>query len=392
MKILFINPVGVIGGGEKVLLTTLGALSREDLKLELYLIVCTDGPLVEKARALGVQVKILNLPDRLNQLGDSAFKGQNRLTLFVVILAKLLSVFPTFIGYLRTFRQLIKTINPDLIYSNGIKTHLLLAACAIKDIPVIWHLHDFYSTRPLMAKVLQWASRGVTQAIAISKAVAQDNRPILPKVPIEVIYNCLDINVFSPKNPAPHAKVRVGLVATFALWKGHDVFLEAIAHIARLYPDLNTHFYIIGEPIYKTKGSQFSLEELKQKAEQLEISSWIDFLGFQENISEIYNWLDIVVHASTQPEPFGLVIAEAMACGKPVIVSQAGGAAELFKNGYDAVGVPPKDFISLANAIVDLVTDPQKRTTMGSNSRLTAIERFNDQRLAGQLLKIFPKI
>ncbi len=388
MRILFVNPVAVVGGGEKVLLTTCKALISANPNLELYLIVCTDGPLVQKAKALGVVVKVLPLPEQLNQLGDSALKGQNKLTSTVVLLAKLLPALAAFVGYLRSFNQLINSISPDLIYSNGIKTHLLLAL-GNKNIPIIWHLHDFYSTRPLMAKVLKWASKKVSKAIAISKAVAQDAQPILKNVPIEVVYNSLDIDVFSPQETQNHTPVRVGLVATFALWKGQDIFLEAIAEILKLQKDINAHFYIVGEPIYKTKGSQFSKEQLQQKAEQLKITQWVDFLGFQEDVSQIYNWLDIVVHASTQPEPFGLVIAEAMACGKPVIVSQAGGAAELFKDGYDAIGVAPKDTLSLAETILGLVEDPQKRTYLGSNARATAIERFNDQRLAPQLMRIF---
>lgn len=68
--------------------------------------------------------------------------------------------------------------------------------------------------------------------------------------------------------------------------------------------------------------------------------------------------LDIVVHASTQPEPFGLVIAEAMACGRAVIASQAGGAAEIIDPGENALGLPPGDAAVLAERIVQLAQMP----------------------------------
>ena len=72
MRIVFVNPVGVIGGAERALLTILAALRTTEPSLQLHLIVGTDGPLIEMAQDLGVQVKVLKLPDQLNQLGDSA--------------------------------------------------------------------------------------------------------------------------------------------------------------------------------------------------------------------------------------------------------------------------------------------------------------------------------
>ena len=102
-------------------------------------------------------------------------------------------------------------------------------------------------------------------------------------------------------------------------------------------------------------------------------------MGFQQSIVEIYRWLDIVVHASTQPEPFGLAIVEAMACGKPVIVSQAGGAAELFTHNYDAVGVPLGEPAALASAIEYLLDNPNQRQSLSENARLTVTQRFSDQ-------------
>src|SRR5262249_14978265 len=64
---------------------------------------------------------------------------------------------------------------------------------------------------------------------------------------------------------------------------------------------------------------------------------------FQEDTAAVYRALDVVVHASTQPEPFGLTIAEAMSCSRPVVVARAGGAAGLFSRGPHALGGPPRD-------------------------------------------------
>jgi glycosyltransferase involved in cell wall biosynthesis len=81
-----------------------------------------------------------------------------------------------------------------------------------------------------------------------------------------------------------------------------------------------------------------------------------------------------------------------MACGKPVIVAQAGGAAELFIHNYDAIGVPPGDSTALANAIADLVNDPKKRQSLSEKARQTAVQRFNHQRLGQQLIDIYQTV
>lgn len=389
MKIVFMNPVGVIGGAEKALLTFMTALLKEPQPLEIYLIVGTEGLLVEQAQKLGVQVTVLKLPQAFNQLGDSAFKQGNRVIAISLLALRSLGILPSLIQYIKKLKQILKQIQPDLIHSNGIKTHLLTILTKPKTVPLIWHIHDFYGSRPLMAKLLRWTSDRAQFGIAISQAVAEDAKATLPNLPIQVIYNAIDINHFIPSESPPHFPLRIGLVATFARWKGHDVFLAAIAELAKNYPELAAEFYIVGGAIYETQGSQFSQSELQEQALQLNIADRVHFLGFQQNIVEIYQWLDIVVHASTEPEPFGLAIIEAMACGKAVIVSQAGGAAELFTPNEDAIGVPPQDFVALADAIANLLNQPKKRKLLAEKARFTVTQRFNYQRLGQQLMNIY---
>ncbi|MFM7437071.1 MAG: glycosyltransferase family 4 protein [Snowella sp.] len=393
MKIVFVNPVGAVGGAERAMLTFMKALlEQQKCPIELHLIVGTEGPLIGQAQRLGVAVTTLQLPEKFNQLGDSAFKKRNLLEAILLLLLRSLKTLPSLIDYGKEFKQALENIQPDLIHSNGIKTHLLTIFAKPKTVPLIWHIHDFYGSRPLMAKVLKWSSHRAQLGIAISQAVAKDARVTLPSLPTEVVYNAVDIDYFSPEVLPTHSPLRIGLVATFARWKGQDIFLKAIAELRKSYPSLNGVFYIIGGPIYKTQGSQFSQQELEEQASHLGISDKVNFLGFQQNIVEIYHWLDIVVHASTQPEPFGLAIVEAMACGKAVIVSQAGCASELFTQNEDAISVPPGDSIALANAIADLVNKPEKRQYLSEKARQTAVQRFNHQRLGQQLIDIYQAV
>jgi glycosyltransferase involved in cell wall biosynthesis len=168
------------------------------------------------------------------------------------------------------------------------------------------------------------------------------------------------------------------------------VFLEA-ARLLRTADAPRLRFYIAGGPIYKTKA-QYSRDELLALAKELGVDNDLCFIPFQHNTAEVYRALDIVVHASTLPEPFGLTIAEAMACARPVIVSNAGGASELFTQGRDALGTPPGDPKMLADAILRLARDPELRATLGRNARISAEQNFNPRRLGGELLDLYQEL
>ncbi len=303
--------------------------------------------------------------------------------------------------YAQALGQRIRRLKPDLVHSNGIKTHLLCSLARTGNVPIIWHVHDFYGTRPLVKRVLKYSAGEVRGAIAISKAVAADFAKVLSRIPTQVIYNAIDVDEFSPQKgdgnwldqeaglaPQPDNTVRVGLVATYARWKGQDVFLRAAAALRKRHPDLHVQFYVIGGPIYKTQGSQFTQEELKGLAEQLGITNCVGFVNFQPRPSRAFQALDVVVHASTRPEPFGLTIVEAMSCGKAVIASAEGGAGELFQSD-EAIGVPPRDPDALADAIARLVRDPKLRDELGKKGRVAVLEKFHLKRVAAEVLNFY---
>jgi glycosyltransferase involved in cell wall biosynthesis len=396
MIVVFVNPVGVLGGTERMLLAMMSALKYEDSSIEIHLIVGSIGNLIETAQKLGVKVKVLPIPAQINQLGDSGIGGNRILgglkLLFVVLLA-----YGAINKYLKQLRSLVREIDPDIIHSNGIKSHILTAMANIRR-PLIWHIHDFYSTRPFIASVLRWFSKRAEVGIACSESVGEDARLVLPKLNVKVIYNAVDIDYFFPRPFRPLAlegidtstkSIKVGLAATFARWKGHDIFIEAASIIARDRPSLDIEFYIIGAPIYSTSGSQFNLEELQRFASDLRVADKIKFVGFQANMADVYLWLDLVVHASTEPEPFGYTIAEAMSCGRPVIVSRSGGAAELFINDVEAVAVNPGDAMTLAVTIQYLVCNPQQCQILGENARKKVVRAFSQNQLGNQLTLIY---
>jgi glycosyltransferase involved in cell wall biosynthesis len=274
-----------------------------------------------------------------------------------------------------------------VVHSNGIKTHLLSRFVLPSNIPLVWHLHDFYGLRPAAARLLRHASGNVRAGIAISQAVARDAARVLPRVPLTTVMNAVDLQRFAPgvgqdldrlagMAPAPNGTFRAGLVATYARWKGHETVLDAAKIVATEEPELPVRWYIIGGPIYLT-AAQYSEAELRAGAEARGIADRVGFIPFQSDTAGIYRSLDAVVHASTLPEPFGLTVAEAMACGRAVIVSAAGGALELFEEGRDGLGVQPGDANAIATSVKRLALDPELRAKIGSAARLTTEKRFD---------------
>jgi glycosyltransferase involved in cell wall biosynthesis len=184
-------------------------------------------------------------------------------------------------------------------------------------------------------------------------------------------------------DPAPFGSVRVALVATMAWWKGHRTYLEAISRL-RSSP---IRGYLIGGPIYRTSGSENSLSDLRDEAQNLAISDRVGFTGFLPDIASALRSVDILVHASTRPEPFGRALIEAMACGKPVITTGLGGSAEIVSAGPGTLKFWPGEADDLAKAISTLVLNPSLRKSMGESGRKTAMQ-FGRERLTESLDRV----
>lgn len=396
MRLLFLSPIGALGGAEMCLLDLLASLRSGRPDWDLSVLLGGDGPLQAAVAGLGVRCDVLPLPPRLAALGDSGLSDGGLPALASRITGSALGA----AGYLRTLKSRLRDLKPDLVQTNGMKSHLLGAWAAPRDLPVVWHMHDYVGSRALMRRLLRWSRRPGVRGVAVSRSVAEDSAETLgPRFPVRTVYNAVDLDRFAPGpsegarldrlaglQEAPAGAVRIGLVATYARWKGHEVFLDAVA---RMPAETTTRFYVVGGAIYQSAGSQYSDGELKSKAESLGVANRVAFLGHQADPAAVYRGLDVVVHASTRPEPFGRVIAEAMACGKAVVVARAGGAAELFEDGVSALGCPPGDPSALASALERLASDAPLRRALGDAGRAHAVERFDRSRLAVEWSRVY---
>ncbi|HVB78661.1 MAG TPA: glycosyltransferase family 4 protein [Candidatus Binataceae bacterium] len=397
MKIVYLNASGQMGGSERSLLDFMASLRAAEPRVALELIAGADGPLLEQARALGVAARALPYPRALARLGDAGAGGDKSRLLGTLGRASLST--PSVALYTTRLRRVLAAAAPDLIHTNGFKMHVLGAWAAPRGVPVLWHVHDYISSRPLMARLMRAHADHCAAAIANSLSVADDVRAACgAQLRVFPIHNAVDLGRFSPNGPAldldrlaglapPHRPVvRIGLVATMARWKGHEVFLRALKMLAG---DPPVRGYVIGGALYETERSQCDLEELRRLAGRLGLAGRVGFTGFVDDTAAAMRALDVVVHASTQPEPFGLVIAEAMACGRALVVSRGGGAAEIVTPGEDALVHEAGCVSALAGRMGELARDPALRAALGNRAALSARRRFARERLASELMPIY---
>ena len=111
----------------------------------------------------------------------------------------------------------------------------------------------------------------------------------------------------------------------------------------------------------------------------LNLENRIIFTGFRSDVPSLMRAMDVIVHASTTPEPFGLVIVEGMAAGKPVIATAAGGVLDIIEDGVNGLLVPIKDSGEMAKAILYLISNPGKAKEMGLAARRHVAQKFTIQ-------------
>jgi glycosyltransferase involved in cell wall biosynthesis len=400
MRVAYLCVSAQPGGAERALLDLLAGLRAAEPSWPLLLVLPGDGPVATRARALGAGVRVLPFPPRLRRAGDfpedeTAPAREPRIRR----LARLAGAALPAARHRQRLARLLAEFRPDLVHGNGLKADLLGAWSCPPGVPVVWHVHDYVSPRPLASRLFRWSASRAAAAVAVSRSVADDVRAVCGgKLACVALHNPVDLAEFAPSGPradldalsglapAPPGTVRVGLVATMARWKGHEVFLRALA---MLPPSLDVRGYVVGGPIYETERSQVGIARLRDVARGAGVADRVGFTGFVDRPAEAIRALDVVVHASTKPEPFGLVVAEGMASGRAVIAAAAGGVCEFIHPAENVLVHRPGDAADLAAQIARLAGDEALRARLGHAGRRAAIERFDCRTLAAELLAVY---
>jgi glycosyltransferase involved in cell wall biosynthesis len=176
----------------------------------------------------------------------------------------------------------------------------------------------------------------------------------------------------------PADAFKVAMVANLRPHKGLHV-LVAATH--RLPPDAPIYFLLMGA---KTKDRE--IQDMVNSAARPER---FRLLGYRNDAPEVAAACDIVVLPTTKREGLARAVVEAMAYGRPAVVSDTGGNAELVADGESGIVVPVNDPVALANGIAELWSDPEKRRRYGEDARRRIRDIFNVEQGAEKTLQVY---
>jgi glycosyltransferase involved in cell wall biosynthesis len=387
-RLLFVNHTAQLGGGEIALANLIAHLDRD--RYEPLLLLFCDGPLREKVEGMA-PVVIVPLSERV--------LDTHKETMGFGALTQLRGIASSAIFVLR-LSLAIRKLNVDIVHTNSLKADIL-GGCAAKlaGVPVVWHVRDRIAP-DYLPRIAVRGFRALSRVLP-DRLIANSNATLstlLKQLPdsgtvadserrfrsrCHVVHD--GVPARDLPSPLPERKnTVVGIVGRISPWKGQDIFLRAAAIVRERHPE--TTFLVVGSPLFGEDAHERRLREL---CCDLSLASSVQFTGFVADVNAVIDKLDILVHASTLPEPFGQVIIEGMVAGKPVVASDGGGVPEIVRHELTGLLVPMRDIAAMAEAIVRLIESPATRLEMGANGRRVVEEHFSIQKTVGGVRRVY---
>lgn len=360
-KIMYISNFGdVKGGGEISLLTLIRELDRD--KYEPHIILPEPGNMKEKAAKLGTECTVMKIPS-----------------------LRSLSQWYRFIRESRKFSTFLISQDISLVHANTNTNKSIFSGLAARmaKIPCVCHVRIMDSDGYFEKIVLGLFDRVITNSNATAKKYMRYKGSMEKVI---TVHNAVDMEDFKPGPPSAEIRAALGagpddiLVCNVGFlheFKGHRYFIEA-AH--KLRDNNHIKFAIIGD------GPM--MEECAALIKKLGVENSVYMAGQRNDVPDIMRSMDILV-LSSNAEHFGRVIIEAMACGKPVIGTRAGGVPEIIDEGVTGLMVPPGNPEAMAEAIVRLAKDKDAIKSMGTMGAMAARERFSAATHAAAIQNIY---
>lgn len=370
LRVLYVSPQAELGGAERVTLDLLAFHDRRAVMPSICFL--RDGPLVSHCR------EVLAVPTQLLPAPSLRRWVKRRQTV-------------------HTLADLVRAQEIDIVHSAMAWGHIYggLAARRARR-PAVWFQHVGAS----------WSSRVEVRAalvkakliIANSAFTAAGQHRVNPRrTRIEVVHPGTRL----PEDPYEMRRLQaratlglddaafaVGIAARLQPWKGQDVVIRAAASLLHARP--RARLFVIGDAMFGLDRAYAA--SLPALAKQLGIADRVTMTGFRSDVLDVLPALDLAVHASTTPEPFGLGLIEAMAAGVALIAADGGAAREIVTPGVDGLLTPPGDHEALATAMLTLYDDAGRRHAMASAGARTAVNRFDARLMTRRIEDLYRTI
>jgi glycosyltransferase involved in cell wall biosynthesis len=382
-RILYVQPNNEVGGSDIALLRTIRELDRTHYA-PVVVLPC-DGPLSEHLLAVGAELHFAPMK-QLRTLPSPRYQ---------------VSYLAQFAPAVRRIQHLIRRERIALVHTNSLYCLYGAWAARLANCPHIWHLREIPPAVPVLRPLYaQMVTRLSSLVVAMTTACVEglfDPDQIPGKV--EVMPDGIDVARWNPEISGhrirnelrlPPDTPVIGFVARLDPWKGLEVFLQAAKLVSERVP--SAHFLVVGDA---PQGFEVYKQGMQSLANNLGLDGRVHFLGWRyqlDDIPEVMAALTVLCHTPLRPEPFGLVLIEAMAVGRPVVAPRAGGPADIVLDGTTGYLVPPSDVGSFADRLCLLVEDPSQAARMGTAARERVVDRYSSERFASRLAEMYSRV
>jgi glycosyltransferase involved in cell wall biosynthesis len=232
--------------------------------------------------------------------------------------------------------------------------------------PLVWGLNDLldksHFSPPLLRGIVGLANAAADRVVVNSKASAAAFQAAGGRANfLSVVYPGIDVQQFCEALPADevpprNGRLRIGCFGRIARWKGQDILIRAVASLP------TAQVVVVGSALFADKAYE---EELRSLIRDLGVEDRVHLLGHRRDVASLMKACDILCHTSRDPEPFGQVVVEGLAAGRPVIATNAGGVTEIVRDGVDGLLVAPGSVDELTGKLASLLCDAQRREQLG---------------------------
>ncbi|CDY75308.1 Glycosyltransferase [Caballeronia glathei] len=375
--VLFVDQSGELGGAEFALLPLAAACAARS-----EVVLLADGPFRGRLEASGVRVQVLN-DARVSNIDREALR------------LNWLYAAPAIIRQVCAIAQQARRF--DVLFLNTQKA-LVLGALGkpLHRRQVVWYLHDIMSRDHfgrVQLMIVRLLARHVADRIIVnSSASAQALIELtgLPASAMPVVHNGIDASVFTQLDAGdlPALRRRLGLPETawlaglfgrLAPWKGQHIAIDALPELPHV------HLVLVGGALF---GEDAYEAQLREQAQRLGVADRVHFAGFRDDMAAWMKAMDVILHTSTESEPFGRVVIEGMAAARPVIATGAGGVMEIVRHLENGWLVRPRDVAGLVEAIETLRTTPELGQRLAAQACADVQRHFTLDRYLQQMTDV----
>ena len=375
MKILVVCGAGKLYGRETVTLSLMKGLRNRGHDVECVTSSWSDGKFEKHVKELSFRSRPLPLGFISKTLSLSALK---------MTLVQAWRLPELWIGY----RRATKSFRPDIVLHSTLHHVFLLCPLFGREVNV-FHVHDSFAPTRFYHRLFKLLGKRLSAFVGVSRFIAESIAILgIPKNKISCVLNGIaeDTSGLYPaiSNASnlsninlPDESIRVGIVGQVDEWKGHEDLIDALGILKENRLSFVCRIFGSGRTEFSTR--------LRLKIDAYGLTDKVEWMGYVDERKAIYDKIDVCVVPSRIPEAFGMVAAEALMYGVPVIGSRLGALPEVIQNELTGYLVDAGSAEQIAEKIRLLSSSPKKRMEMGRTAKTRVSETLSADRMISEM-------